>query len=120
MIDLAQRLHPVLTVRIFGEEKIFGPGVARLLRQVEKCRSLRGAAKAMGMAYSKAWTITKNAEAGLGFPLLQRRTGGRNGGGAALTPEAERLLEAYDRYCGRLRVFAQETFEEEFSFPDGK
>ena len=116
---MAEKLRPVLSVRIFGEEKCFGPGVARLLRGVEEYRSLRGAAKAMGMAYSKAWTITKNAENNLGFPLLRRQTGGKNGGGAALTPEAERLLAAYDGYCQKLRAFADAEFEADFSFLQG-
>ena len=111
-------LHPVLSVRIFGSEKCFGPGVAELLRRVDEHRSLRAAAKAMEMAYSKAWTITKNAERVLGFPLLASKTGGRQGGGAVLTEEARRLLDAYDSYCLRLRAFADEAFAEEFSFLD--
>ena len=28
------KLHPVISVRIFGTEKCFGPGVAQLLTQV--------------------------------------------------------------------------------------
>ncbi len=113
-------LHPVLSIRIFGEEKCFGPGIAELLRRVDEHRSLRGAAKSMDMAYSKAWTITKNAENGLGFPLLISRTGGKRGGGAALTDEARRMLAAYDSYCRRLRAYGDEIFAEEFSFLEHK
>ena len=110
------KLHPGLTIRLFREQKCFGPGVAELLRRVDEHRSLRAAAQSMEMAYSKAWTIVKNAENGLGFRLLETQTGGRRGGGASLTDEARRLLAAYERYCGRVNAFSREAFVEEFPF----
>ena len=66
------------------------------------------------MAYSKAWTILKNAQLSLGFKLLDSTTGGKHGGGARLTPEGETLLDAYDRYCAALRAHAQTLFNETF------
>ena len=60
----------------------------------------------MGMAYSKAWTILRAAETGLGFKLLNSTTGGKHGGGATLTPEAEAILAAYERYCANVRQYA--------------
>ena len=117
---MENRLHPVLSIRIFGSEKCFGPGIAELLRRVDEHHSLRAAARSMEMAYSKAWTITKNAERVLGFRLLASATGGRQGGGAVLTDEARQMLAAYDGYCRRLRAFGQEAFAEEFSFLDGR
>ena len=93
---MEQKLTYNLAVRLFSDEKCFGPGVAQLLHRVQELHSLRAAAMSMNMAYSKAWTITKHAQAALGFPLLHSITGGRGGGGAELTPEGERLLEAYD------------------------
>lgn len=110
-IAMEQNFHPVLSLRLFcGEEKCFGPGVAELLRRVRTEHSLRGAAISMGMAYSKAWTVVKNSEAALGFKLLVSTTGGKHGGGATLSPEAERLLAAYEEYRSRLRQYAQEQF----------
>ena len=107
-------LHPVLSIRLFREDKCFGTGIAQLLRRVEEHHSLRAAAQSMEMAYSKAWTIVRRCEEGLGFPLLVSTTGGRNGGGATLTPEARAILEVYERYCIRLREAADELFREEF------
>ena len=77
---MEQTFRPVLTIRIFGEEKCFGPGVAVLLRKVRELHSLRAAAMSIGMAYSKAWTILKNAQQSLGFKLLDSTTGGKHGG----------------------------------------
>lgn len=109
-------LHPVLSIRLFTDQKCFGPGVAELLDNVRQLHSLRAAAQSMGMAYSKAWSITKTAEEGLGFKLLRSSTGGRNGGGAVLTPEAETLLAAYRAYCADVRAYAAARYETQFKF----
>ncbi len=104
-----------LSCRLFTDAKCFGPGVAQLLHAVQELHSLRAAALSMDMAYSKAWTIIKNSEKALGFSLLDSTTGGKGGGGAALTPEGARLLRAYDTFCSRLHDAADELFQEEFT-----
>ena len=104
-----------LSCRLFTDAKCFGPGVAQLLHAVQELHSLRAAALSMDMAYSKAWTVIKNSEKALGFPLLASTTGGKGGGGAALTPEGARLLRAYDTFCSRLHDAADELFQEEFA-----
>lgn len=104
-----------LSCRLFTDAKCFGPGVAQLLHAVQQLHSLRAAALSMDMAYSKAWTIIKNSEKALGFSLLDSTTGGKGGGGAALTPEGARLLRAYDTFCSRLHDAADELFQEEFT-----
>ena len=111
---MSDALHPVLSIRLFTDRKCFGPGVATLLHRVEVHHSLRAAAASMEMAYSKAWTIVKNAEDCLGFKLLHSATGGKNGGGAVLSEEAVRLLAAYDAYCESLRACAAELFGDYF------
>ena len=105
-----------MTVRFYAaDHKVFGPGIAQLLHRVQEYHSLRAAALSMDMAYSKAWTIIKNSEKALGFSLLDSTTGGKGGGGAALTPEGARLLRAYDTFCSRLHDAADELFQEEFA-----
>ena len=103
-------LRPVVTVRLYTDRKCFGPGIAALLRRVERHRSLRAAAMDMGMAYSKAWSILREAERGLGFKLLHSTTGGRGGGAAVLTPQGEQLLEAYDLCERELKETAERLF----------
>lgn len=104
-----------LSCRLFTDAKCFGPGVARLLHAVQQLHSLRAAALSMDMAYSKAWTVIKNSEKALGFPLLSSTTGGKGGGGASLTPKGLRLLEAYDTFCTGLHDAADKLFQQEFS-----
>ena len=108
------RLHPKITITLFREEKCFGPGIAALLSAVKEHRSLRSAAISMDMAYSKAWKILRNCEKELNCKLLQSTIGGKHGGGAVLTAEAEALLEAYTDYCRKVRAFAEEAFGEHF------
>lgn len=70
-------------------EKFFGEGPARLLHGVEETGSLRAAAMSMNMAYTKALKLIRNAETALGFPVISRKTGGKDGGGSRLTEEAD-------------------------------
>lgn len=81
-----------LTIR--GDERrpgAFGLGCAQLLEGVAEERSLNRAAKRMGMAYSKAWRVVREAEGQLGMQLLER-DGAR---GSELTADGERVLAAY-------------------------
>lgn len=105
-----------ITVRLFAEEKCYGPGVHRLLRAVEEHCSLRSAAASMNMAYSKAWGIVRAAEQGFGCKLLHSTIGGSGGGGAALTDQARQIMAAYDEYCRQLETYGQELFRRLFGF----
>ena len=107
-----------LTVRLYSgdDRRCFGPGIATLLERVQEHRSLRAAAASMEMAYSKAWRIIRTAESVFGCKLLSSTIGGSHGGGAVLTPQAERLLDAYRTYQAQVEAFAQEKFQEQFAF----
>lgn len=109
-------LRLAVTLRLLDDEgqRRFGPGVAALLEEVREKRSLRAAAASMGMAYSKAWRIVRTAEEALGHKLLSSTIGGRHGGGAALTEEAEALLTAYQLLRDEVSAFAQERYQEHF------
>lgn len=69
----------------------FGRGCADLLEGVKDLHSLNRSAKRLGMAYSKAWRIIKEAEGQLGCELLVRE-GAR---GSSLTPEGEHVLTSF-------------------------
>ena len=104
-----------LTPRFYQNgERVFGPGVAELLKRVQEHHSLRAAAFSMEMAYSKAWQIIRTAEDGFGCKLLSSTIGGRHGGGSVLTPEGERILNAYERFAADINAYSQERFQENF------
>ena len=113
---MSKELHLKLTVRLYSDDKqrCFGPGIATLLERVREHRSLRAAALSMEMAYSKAWRIIRTAEDVFGCKLLDSTIGGQHGGGAALTPEAERLLGVYRAYQADVEAYARGRFDEAF------
>ena len=115
---MGKELHLKRTVRLYSDDnqRCFGPGIATLLERVREHRSLRAAALSMEMAYSKAWRIIRTAEEVFGCKLLDSTIGGQHGGGAMLTPEAERLLEAYRSYQADVEAYAQGKFDEAFGF----
>ena len=56
----------------------------------------------------------RTAESVFGCKMLATSTGGKNGGGASLTPEAVSLLAAYDGYCAEVSGFAAQRFSAAF------
>ena len=56
------QLHYGISLKLYFENKAFGPGMSTLLRGVESTGSLQGAAQTMSMAYSKAWKMLKESE----------------------------------------------------------
>ena len=95
-------------------EKFFGEGPAYLMRAVEENGSLRSAAMSMGMAYTKALKLIKNAETALGFPLISRVTGGKDGGGSSLTKEGKEWLDRYEKYRDACRQANSRLYMEFF------
>lgn len=101
-------------------EKFFGEGPYRLMCGIRRLGSLRASAQELGMAYTKAFRIIKTMEQHCGFPLIERKIGGKGGGGSTLTPEAEELLLRYERFkdsCGQMSV---QLYRDHFSdiWPD--
>lgn len=109
------KLQYGMSLKLYFEDKGFGPGIAALLRNIEKKGSLLGAAKEMNMSYSKAWKTVKNIESVWGFKLTDRKTGGKDGGGSTLTPRARKLLENYEKFCEEGREEIDKIFEKYFS-----
>ena len=100
-----------LSCRLFTDAKCFGPGVAQLLHAVQQLHSLRAAALSMDMAYSKAWKIIHKAEEDLGFPLMEGKRGGENGGATVLTEEGEAFLNRYLQFVNEAEHAVAELFE---------
>ena len=76
-------------------EGVFGDGKWRLLKAIHAAGSLTAAAKSLGISYRKAWGDLKKAEKHLKTRLIEKRRGGRSGGGTCLTDAGKKWLEAY-------------------------
>ncbi len=90
------------------DEGTLGKGVFSLLQGIVEFGSLNKAAKSLGMAYSKAWRIVKETEAGFGF-LLINRDGAR---GSTLTEDGLRLVEVYRTLQEEADEFVNKRFRE--------
>ena len=76
---MEQKLHYRMSVRLWKEDKVFGPGICQLLQMIDETGSMHQAAARMGLAYSKAWKMMKTTEEGAG--ICTDRTGQRRSPG---------------------------------------
>jgi len=85
-----------LTIRVDLDDKAaIGPGKARLLELIGETGSIRRAAAGMQMSYRKAWLLLQETEAIMGAALVVTETGGKQGGGARLTPLGRSVIAHY-------------------------
>ena len=68
-----------------------------LLERIDASGSISAAAHALGMSYKAAWDAVEAINNLADQPLVERRVGGRNGGGAVVTTHGRRLIAAYRR-----------------------
>jgi molybdate transport system regulatory protein len=98
--------RPALRPRVYLDADVaVGPGKIDLLRQVASGRSISAAARAMGMSYTRAWQLVDAMNAHFGT-VVATSTGGRGGGGAALTPQGAALIAAYEALEAKLNAAA--------------
>lgn len=114
-MEETKKLHYGISLRLYFNEKAFGPGMVALLQEIERTGSLQRAARSMNMAYSKAWKMLRTAEKEWGFPLTDRETGGRDGGGSTLTSQARTLMETYLSFRRDAETELDRLFEVYFS-----
>jgi molybdate transport system regulatory protein len=87
---------PALSIRIdLDPEGRIGPGKIRLLEHIHTTGSISAAGRAMEMSYKRAWDLVDEMNRIFGQAAVERQTGGKNGGGAMLTPFGESLVSRY-------------------------
>lgn len=85
----------LLTIKL--QQQLFvDPKRIRLLKAIQQCGSINQAAKNADVSYKSAWDHLQAMNEISPKPLLERSTGGKNGGGTVLTTYAQRLLQLYD------------------------
>ncbi|HXS05865.1 MAG TPA: LysR family transcriptional regulator [Rhizomicrobium sp.] len=78
-----------------GDSGNVGPGKARLLELIDETGSIRSAAAKMKLSYRRAWLLLQDLERVFGGPVLERRTGGKSGGGAALNARGRDVVKYF-------------------------
>src|ERR1700731_1074094 len=92
----AAKLLPSLSVRIdLDAETRIGPGKIKLLENIHANGSISAAGRAMDMSYKRAWDLVDEINRICGHAAVERQTGGKNGGGAILTPFGLSLINRY-------------------------
>lgn len=93
--------------KVWGEidgKPLMGPGRYRLLSALQKTRSINAAANEVGVSYRRAWAQIREMENLLGYPLIISNRGGKSGGGTALTSEAIKLIQQYEKLSHKLNA----------------
>lgn len=99
---------------INGNTKVFGKGPRELLMKIESAGSINKAAIEIGMSYSKALKLINTIEKELGIIVLERQTGGINGGGSVLTDDAKNLIVKFDQYEKEVGNAIEEIYDRIF------
>ena len=87
---------PSLSVRIdIDTEGRIGPGKIQLLEKIHETGSISAAGRAMDMSYKRAWDLVDEINRICGNLAVEPQAGGKNGGGAMLTPFGEKLVARY-------------------------
>lgn len=93
-------------------EKFMGIGVMWLLDAISTTSSLRKAAAEMNISYSKAFTMIRNLEKGLGKSVIIRQKGGQSRDGAQLTEFGLKFLELYRSFNASAKSALEAPYEE--------
>ncbi len=107
------KIKSKLWIEVDGKP-VFGRGRRFLLEAIDRNGSINQAAKEINISYRKAWGYIKAMEERLGFRLIERQTGGRNGGGAIITDDARAFLKKYELLEKGIQELVDERFRDTF------
>ena len=91
-----------------GEEKLLGKGRVELLERIKRTGSIANAAKAMHMSYRQAWQMVAEMNERSGLPLVEKKLGGKGGGGAMVTAAGEKAIFEFRKFEDDVRKFINE------------
>ncbi len=78
-----------------GAHGRLGPGKMLLLDNIDQLGSISAAGRAMTMSYRQAWDLVDQLNRAFTEPVVASQTGGKSGGGAALTDFGRALVAHY-------------------------
>lgn len=87
-----------------------GDGRFRILSAIHRQGSINAASRQLGMSYRKVWAQLRDMEQTAPFSLLEKRTGGKNGGATHLTANALELLEKFSAMKAKVNSEADRCF----------
>lgn len=79
----------------FPENARLGRGKIQLLEHIRDTGSISAAGRAMDMSYRRAWQLVDALNSMFREPSVLSQRGGKQGGGAVLTPFGEELIRRF-------------------------
>ncbi len=93
-------------------EVVLGGGKTALLQTLGHLGSIQRAADEFGMSYRYAWGVIKKIEQRAGFKIVDTKLGGKDGGGAQLTPKGKAFVETTDTLFKDLQTIVEKRFRQ--------
>lgn len=110
-----QLLSEYIEVRLERENRFFDERAKLLLVILDEMKTMGKACQHMALSKRKAWDIINEMERELGFKVVHRRHGGREGGSTELTEAGHRFLHQYLELENDIRRYANERFQDLFA-----
>ena len=95
-------------------EVVVGSGKVGLLKMIDELGSIQKAAEEMKMSYRHAWGFIRAIEKHSGAKFVKTQVGGRDGGGARLTPKGRDFLRRYLVFSKGLDDYIEKRFKRAF------
>lgn len=109
-----QLLSEYVEVRLEREKRFFDERAKLLLVLLKEMKTMGNTCQHMALSKRKAWDIINEMEKELGFKVVDRRHGGRDGGSTELTERGEEFLYRYLELENDIKKFAHQRFQEIF------
>ncbi|HDP54668.1 MAG TPA: LysR family transcriptional regulator [Bacteroidetes bacterium] len=100
--------HKVWLENINGHD-IVGDGKFELLLSIEELQSLTAAAEKLDISYRNAWGKLREIEQNLGFAIVDKSRGGKDGGKTTLNTEGKKLIEAYKEFLSEIDTLMHDS-----------
>lgn len=101
-----------LMIRVaIGKRTALGPGKVRLMELIDQHGSVSAASRAMGMSYRRAWLLINSLNGTFPGGVVMTQRGGREGGGAKLTPVGRELVDCYRKIESKARASVDRHFQ---------
>ena len=107
-------LHPDIEINISMDRVIFGEQFMQLLELINDTGSLQKTAGALKMSYTKIWQMIKKTEENTSEKLIERCSGGGNGGYSRLTEKGNEMLSRWKSMKNELDQVSQSVFNKYF------
>jgi len=95
-------------------EVVLGGGKTALLLAIDRLGSIQRAADEFGMSYRHAWGVIQKIEQRAGFKIVETKLGGKEGGGARLTPRGKEFIKKTASLLKELHEIVEKRFKQKF------